>query len=1047
MNLPEFSVKNSLFVNLLSLFLLLAGIFALFGLNREAFPVFSFDVAVVLTAYPGASAPEVEKLVTIPLEEEIRGVDGIDDYYSQSLENYSYILVNVDPDHPNPDKVIRNIQRAVDRVKDLPADAEAPEVSEPTTLEFPVIEISLSGDLTEAVLQEQAELLERRLEEIEGLSRVERTGWRNPEIWVEVDPEKLIRYYVSPEEVMEALKAKNVNLPGGKIRTGEEEINIRVLGEFRTPEEVERVIIRANDVGNWLRVGDVARVVPAFEDEDESHRTEGTRAIRLVLIKKEKGDAIAVVDEARRIIEEFGKSAPAELKIVPVNDLSFYIRRRLGVLANNGIIGVILVLLSLFVFLSRPVAFFTALGLPIAFFTTFAIMAYFGISINLITLFGLILVLGMIVDDGIIISENVYRHIEEGMEPRRAAIAGTAEVIKPVAATILTTIAAFSPLLFMSGLMGKFIRGIPLVVIAALAASALEAFVILPSHLADFVRPPKRGKDGRLRTRSDSRWFKGLVGGYTRLLNLALRFRYLTLALFLALLAGCGWLVLSPRMKLILFPQVGIEQFFIRAEAKPGTALEKTRRLLEPIEELAAGLDPEELDTYLTLVGAIQNDPGDPFRITGSHVGQVHVLLTPAEDRERDAEEIIADLREKADGLEGWERIYFDKIRHGPPVGKAVAAEIRGDDLEVSGRIAGEVKAYLAGRPGVSDISDDRGRGKDEIEIIIDEERAALAGLTVGRIAASIRNAVRGGKATAIRPDKAEEEIDVLVRFPPEERSRVEIFNNLPVPNRHGKLIPLSAVSRLEQRPGISVIKHHDGRRVVTVTANVDEEVTSSGEVNRALAEKFSDLPDRYPGYSISPEGEWEETQKSLSSLARAFVIAFFLVFMILAALFGSILQPFIVMTAIPFGMIGVVIGFYCHDLPLSFMSLLGVVGLSGVVVNDSIVLVQFINELRKKGAGRRDSIIEAGRLRLRPVILTTVTTVFGLISVAYMIGGGDPFIRPAAMAIVWGLSFATLLTLILIPCIYAVADDLVLKLLHHGLIKKKEKKGSVIYF
>ena len=1041
MNIAAFSVKNSLFVNLLSIFLMLAGVFSLFQLNREAFPVFSFDIVLVVTPYPGASAPEVEKLVTIPLEEEVRGVDGIEEFYSESLENTSVIVVSLDPDHKNPDKVVRDIQRAVDRVRDLPEDAEVPEVEELSTREIPVIEVSLSGELSEAELQKYAEVLESRLEEIEGLSKVSRTGWRDPEIWVEVKPELMSRYYVSPAEIMKALKQKNVNLPGGKLRTGEEEINIRVLGEFKTPEEVGNVIIRANDVGNWLRVKDIARVKPAFEDEDTIHHTEGTRAIRLVLVKKEQGDAISIVEDAKKKISEFEKTAPPELKIVLVNDLSFYIQRRLGVLTNNGIIGIILVLISLFIFLSRPVAFFTALGLPIAFLTTFAIMAYLGMSINLITLFGLILVLGMIVDDGIIIAENVYRHIEEGLTPKQAAVVGTTEVIKPVTATILTTIAAFSPLLFISGIMGKFIRGIPLVVIVALLASALEAFIILPSHLADFVRPPKKGKDGRVRSRKDTRWFQALLGGYTGFVNFAVRFRYLTLVAFIILFAGCAALVISPKMKLILFPQVGIEQFFIRTEGEVGASLQKTRRLLQPIEKMVASLPPEELETFVTLAGAVQNDPNDPFGVTGSHVGQVHVYLTPADGRVRDADEIIAALRKKTEDLPGFERISFEKIRHGPPVGKAVAVQIKGDDFAVSGKIADEIKEYLKTVPGVIDISDDYGPGKDEIEIVIDEDRAALAGLSVGQIAASIRTAIRGGLATKIRPDKAEEEIDVLVRYPPEERSRVEIFNTLLIPNRYGKLIPLSKVGRLDRRPGISTIKHDDGKRVVAVTGGVDESVTTSGRVNRELMEKFSDIPDRHLGYSLQAGGEWEETQESLKSLARAFLIAFFLVFMILAALFGSLLQPFIIMTAIPFGMIGVVIGFYVNDLPLSFMSLLGVVGLSGVVVNDSIVLVQFINELRKKGTDRRHSIIEACRLRLRPVILTTVTTVLGLISVAYMIGGGDPFIRPAAMAIVWGLSFATFLTLILIPCIYAIFDDLALRLFHRGTVKAERRE------
>ncbi len=1043
MNPAKFSVKNSLLVNLLSVFLVIAGLFSLIKLNREAFPLFSFDIVLVQTVYLGASPPEVEKLVTIPLEKELKGVDGIEKMHSYSLENYSTILINIDPDNKKPEKVVRDIERAVDRVKDLPEDSEDPEVLEISTKEIPVIEVSLSGGLSEAELQDQAEFLEDRLEDIEGLAKVERVGFRDREIWVEVEPSKLEEYYVSPREVMEALELKNVNLPGGKLRTPDEEINVRILGEFKTPEEVANVIIRANDSGNWLRIKDVARVRSSFKDEDTIYNTEGTRAIKLVLVKKEQGDAIRIVDDAKEIIEEFKKVAPEELNIKLVNDLSFYIRRRLRVLTGNGLVGIILVIISLFIFLSRPVAIFTALGLPIAFLTTFAVMAYLGMSINLITLFGLILVLGMVVDDGIIISENVYRYIEDGLPPRRAAIVGAGEVIKPVTATILTTIAAFSPLLFMSGIMGKFIRGIPLVVIVALLASMLEAFIILPSHLADFVRTPKKDRSGRIKSRRDTPWFKTFLGGYTGLITFAVRFRYLVCVAFILLLAGSIFLVFNPikPMKIILFPQVGIEQFFIRAEGKVGTSLGKTREMIKPIEKLVSTLPPEELETFVTTIGNIQNDQNDPFAISGSHVAQIHIFLTPPQDRGRTADEIIEDLRKRTDGLTRFDKLYFDKIRHGPPVGKAVAAQIRGDDFAVSEKIGDEVQEYLRTVPGVKDISNDYGAGKDEIEIVIDEDKAALAALSVGEIAGAIRNVFKGGIATKIRPEKAEEEIDVLVRYPPSERGRVEIFESLVIPNRFGKLIPLSKVASLERRPGPTTIKHKDGIRVVSVTAGVDEEVTTSREVNVDLAEHFQDLSDRYLGYSLEAGGEWEETQKSMNSLFRSFAIAFFLVFMILAANFRSLLQPFIVMLAIPFGLIGVVVGFFVHDLPLSFMALLGVVGLSGVVVNDSIVLVQFINELRKKGTDRRHSIIEACRLRLRPVVLTTVTTVLGLVSVAYMIGGGDPLIRPAAMAIVWGLSFATLLTLVLIPCIYAVVDDVARFLLHRGTVKTGESE------
>ncbi len=523
----------------------------------------------------------------------------------------------------------------------------------------------------------------------------------------------------------------------------------------------------------------------------------------------------------------------------------------------------------------------------------------------------------------------------------------------------------------------------------------------------------------------------------------AVRLRYLVVLIFILALIGSIALVLSPEMKLILFPQVGIEQFFIRVEGEVGCALEKTRDMIKPMEELVGALPEEELETYVTLVGVTENEPNDPFGVTGSHVAQIHVYLTPTAGRGRDADEIIDRLRKETDKMGEFRKVTYEKIRHGPPVGKAVAAQIKGDDFNISGPIGDEIKKYLQTISGVKDIGDDYGPGKDEIEIIIDEEKAALAGLTISEVAVSVRNAINGGLATKIRPEKAEEEIDVLVRYLPGERNKIGVFDNLLIPNRFGKLIPLSRIASLDRHPGITSIKHDEGRRVISVTANVDEEVTTSRRVNLDLAEEFSNISEEHFGYSLKSGGEWEETQESMDSLFKAFLIAAFLVFIILAANFRSLVQPLVVMLAIPFGFIGVIIGFYCHGMPLSFMALLGVVGLAGVVVNDSIVLVEFINKLRREGQDRRPSIIQGCRLRLRPVLLTTITTVLGLISVAYMIGGGDPFIRPAAMAIVWGLSFATILTLILIPCIYAILDDITMLVLRHGTVRDNDRHWS----
>lgn len=1036
MRLAEFSVKNSLFVNMLSVFVILAGLFSLMNMQREAFPNVSFDVVQITATYRGATADQVEKFITSPIEKEVRGVSGIKEIYSVSYDGSSIITIKLDPDYKGKDRAVNDIEDAVNKVTDLPQNVERPVVYEIEMREHPIIHISLSGNMPEAKLQEYAEGLEDQILDIDGVSRVERGGFRNKQIWVEVDPDKLKDYYVSMEEVMEALDKRNVTVAGGKLRTQTDEYNIRTSGEFFIPEEVEEVIIRANDAGNILRIKDIAKVRYDFEDEDVITRANGTRAIDLTVIKKEKGDAITVVSEIKGIIENFKKSAGPKLRVSLIQDLSYYIKRRLNVLKSNGIFGFILVVTVLFVFLTPRAATFTALGLPIAFFATFSVMNYLGMSINMMTMFGLVMVLGLLVDDSIIISENVYRYTEEGFSPKEAAVKGTSQVMLPVLSTVLTTIAAFSPLMFMSGLIGKFVKVIPQVVIIALTASLLEAFIILPSHLADFLKPiTEKGFRSQ-----EKKWFSWLRAKYSSLLNRALDVRYLVIAVTFIIF------VLTILIAIILIPfrlfsGRGVEQFMVRAEAPLGTSLKKTSMMMEPVEKLIEGISDEELDAYTTQIGLATEERGyDPNMKKGPQHAQITVFLTPAQHKKRTSEEIANSLRPKLkeiEGVSGFDKVYISTFKEGPPTGKAVEVKIRGDKFEILNEISSKVTDFLRNTPGVFDVNSNYGFGKLELKVNIDEDRAKEAGLSISRIAATVRNAFGGGVATKVRRSKAEKEIEVLVRFPEEDRRNIESFKKLLVPNINGKLIPLDKVARLEYGKGITDIHHLDGKRAITVTAEVDSKRITPLKVAGMLSEKFKDIPHQFIGYILKFGGEQKETRDSLISLFKAFVLAFLLIFIILTTQFRSLVQPFVVMLSIPFGIIGVIVAFLLHREPFSFLGILGVIGLSGVVVNDSIVLMDFVNHLRTNGMARRESIIRAGILRLRPVLLTTITTVFGLMPCVYGIGGFDPFVRPMALAISWGLLFATALTLIVIPCAYAVVDDVVMRLFHRPNIIK----------
>ncbi|PIQ89887.1 MAG: MFS transporter [Candidatus Omnitrophica bacterium CG11_big_fil_rev_8_21_14_0_20_42_13] len=1024
-NIAEFSVKHSLFVNLLSVFLVLAGLVSLLQLRREAFPEVSFDKVTVTTIYKGATPEEVERLVTTPLEKELKEVDDIDEMDSSSREGLSTIVLTMSPDARDKRKIVDDIQTAIDKAVDLPKDTEKPLVTEIVSKNIPVIIVSLSGNIKESELQQYAQELEDRFLDINGVALVRRRGFREREIWIEADLDKMRDLHVSFAEMRNALDQRNVGLPAGNIYAAEAVFSVKTEGEFYTKEEIENVVIRSNDAGVQLKIKDVAGVSDTFEEETIINQTEGTRSIYLVVIKKEKGDTINIVKDVKKTIEEFKLSAPKTLKLATFYDISYYIKRRLNVVQSNGLIGAILVVSVLFIFLHQVPAILTALGIPIAMLSTFFVMNLLGMSINLITMFGLVVVLGMLVDDGIIISENIYRYIEDGVAPREAAIKGASEVMAPVLCTILTTLAAFTPLMFMTGLLGKFIKGIPVVVCIALLASLIEAFIILPSHMADFVKTPKNHRESE-----KGKWLIRITEIYSRLLKRALKYRYQVCAVTFILFIAA--LITARFMPFVLFGGRGVEQFMIRAETELGTPLKKTAELIKPVEKFVESLPKEYVDTYATEIGILQEERGyDPDVNYGSHLAQVTVYLTPEQTRKKGANEIMEEYAPELAKIGGFQKLYFQKFREGPPVGKPIYARVRGDDYTVISEIVDKIKAYLSGLSGTSSIVDGYNLGYQELHVVVDEEKAAKTYLSVSDVALAVRSAFEGSVVTSIKPVRAEEEIDVRIRLKEGQRDQPDILENILVSNKYGDLITLKDVAHIEETQGVKTVRHLDGRRFVYVAGEVDNKNITSSKANALIDKKFKNISEEYPGYSIRYGGEQEETRKSLISLATAFMLAFLLIFLILATQFNSLVQPFVVMLGIPFAVIGVIIALLLHHESFGFFVMMGLVGLSGIVVNDSIVLMDFINKLRRQGKPRRESIIEAGRLRLRPVILTTITTVAGISTVAYGIGGKDPFLQPMALTVAWGLMFATMLTLIVIPCIYAIIDDITAKIQH----------------
>lgn len=1026
MKIADFSVKNSLMVNLLSVVIVIAGVVSYFSMRKEAFPPVNYDIVMVTTSFRGASPAKTERLVTIPIEREIRDVDGIDEIVSSSDEGISQIMVKIDEGADDTDKVIKDIEKAVDRVTDLPSEVDdRPFVTEVDAHSFPVISVALSSTTDEFDLREKADALKETLENIAGVSSIVRGGWRDEEYWVEPDLDQMKYYHISFSELADALRVQNVDMPGGKQEFDNQERSIKIVAELRDLSDVENTVVRANDLGKAIRVKDVATVSRALMEDTVIAKSMGNRAITLTVMKGSKADIIKVVDDVKSTLADFKTNLSQEFQLRDYYDMSYYVKRRLKVLKSNGLIGFVLVVIVLFVFLPPVSALFTAFGIPIAFLTTFICMYAMGLTVNLLTMFGLIMVLGIIVDDGIIISENVFSHIEKGMNPREAAIKGTDEVAGPVLCTVLTTIVAFSPLMFMSGILGKFIRYIPMVVIIALCASLIEAFFILPSHLADFAKAVKEQVKYE-----EGHWFYKFQNFYEKILRVVLNKRYWTVLVVVFTLFASIFTAVKV-LPFELFSAKGLEFFSVQCIAKPDTSLDRMNELVTEVEKYINKLPAEYLETYSTSVGMISDIRGDdPTKDRrGSNYAQLSVYLTPASKREKEAQEIVADLRLLSDKyladetVSDLEEINYVLPSAGPPVGADVDVAVRGEHYETILVIAEQIKTFLAGKEGVYDVSDNYELGSKELNITIDQEKARKLSLTNSKIAYAVRAAFSGVIATSVKQEKAEKEINVLVKLPKETKNDPDTINEILVENKQGNLVPLKNVIKVTEGRSLRTIKHVDGKKVVSVMASLDKKKVKSLEINQAIMKEFKTVNLDYPGYSLKFRGENEETQESMVSLMIAFLIALILIYVILAVQFNSLGQPLIIMLTIPFALIGVVVAFILHGEPLGFLSVLGYIGLMGVVVNDSIVLVDFINKHRD-GRPIVDSVVEGGRTRLRPVLITTVTTVFGLATVAYGIGGSDPILKPMALAMSWGLFFATFLTLLVIPCVYLIAND-----------------------
>ena len=1072
MNLAAWSVQNRVAVNLLCVLLLVAGWMAADKhLKLDLFPDVSTNFIQIATLDPTiGSAEEIERTVTVPIEVELAGVRGVKKIRSFSEDNFSSVFVEVDPSISVIDPVLNEVRQAVDKAKSkLPATVEPPVIDE-FDIPFPLVTFTISfpPGFDVMTIRPDLERLERRLRMIPGVSDVLADGLDRREVWVEVDPHKLESSGLGLEQVTEAVRRKNLNAVAGRIDASGGQRVVRVVGEILAAEELSDVALKTQD-GRTLLLRDIATFRETTEEPRTMGRADMRPAITFTIVKKKGVDAIETVKACRRVFAEETRNLPPEVVKRVLSDSTRFIKVRIGTVIQNGIQSLVFVTILLMLMLNWRLALLVAIGIPICFAGVFLVLYLGGYTINLLSLFGMIMALGMVVDDAVVMAENSYRHLQAGESPRQAAINGAHEVFWPVLGSVSTTVAAFLPLIWAEGIIGKFLMIVPVVVISALVFSIVQAFVVLPSHLADFVKrgktaaelaalPPARGF-GRLsraitvtyRDLRDGvdRLLAAVVSIYLHLLSMALRWRYAAAVVFMLLLGVAGGLVGAGLVPFKLFSTDFADLVFVKAELPADYSLKQTSAAVARLERrIAETLPPEDVLSIITRIGA-RFDPSNDFLEYGTNLALVTVDIDEENPKCRKPSEIARELRRILPEFPEFTQLTVQIEEGGPPVGRAVNIELGGPSHPALLAAAADIVQRLGKIPGVYNVGDDFPRGKTELRLRVDSAKADQAGLDPTSVARALQGAFFGLEAGRMR--WGNEEVVLRVKLAEAKAQDPEVLHALKIANRRNESVPLDSIASIEKTTGVSRIKRSNQERVVTVSADVDSRAVTSAEANAAISRWIPEIQAAHPGVQMTLSGESEDTDRSVESMKFAAVVAMLLIYGLLAVITNSFLQPIVIMAVIPFGIVGVIFGLLAMGKPVGLMSIMGTVALAGIVVNNSVVMVDFINQYRHKAAhwdgsasrevpflsapyARWRSILQSAALRFRPVFLTTATTVVGLLSLAFTTSGQEQFLAPMAQAIVFGLTFATLITLVLIPCLYAILDDF------HRLVGSREE-------
>jgi multidrug efflux pump subunit AcrB len=1039
------------------LVVLAGGIITALSIPQEIFPEFSTDTITISVPYLGAAPEEVEEAVCVRIEEQIQGINGIKKIRSKSSEGSGTVTIEL-LEGADLRTVLDEVKARVDAIETFPEEVESPVIQEVLTRQQ-VINIAVSGSADERTLKTVGETVRDEISALPDITQVELTNARPYEVSIEISEESLRRYGLSFEDVAAAVRRSSLDLPGGSIRSESGEILLRTKGQAYRGDEFEALTLISRIDGTQVRLGNIARVIDGFAETDQRARFDGESAVLIQVFRVGHQNAITIAEQVHRYVEQAQERIPRGIHLTTWQDDAEMLRSRLDLLIRNGRTGLILVILILALFLKLRLSFWTSLGIPISFLGTFALMPYFDISVNMISLFAFIVVLGIVVDDAIVVGENIYSQYESGKSGVRAAVDGALEMCVPVCFAVFTSVAAFTPMLAVPGTMGKIFKVIPLVVISTLLFSLFECLFILPAHLSHLKHRKKKPRGfpvlwDKFRVSFDKGLKTFINRVYRPSVDLAISWRYAALGLGIAILLLAVGYVAGGRIKFEFMPDVEGDNVTVRLTMPLGTPVDVTTRAVARIEsslekvgrEIEGRLPPGEQPPFRHVLSSIGDQPslsqsrgpmGGRVLLSGAHLAEVDVELAPSEQRSFTSMEVAELWREYTGDIP--DAIELDFSSSLMTTGDAINIQLTGNDVDELRTIAADIRNVLHTYPGVYDISDSFRQGKSEVKLRIKPE-AEILGLSQLDLARQVRQAFYGEEAQRIQRGK--DDVRVMVRYPYDERISLGDMENMRIRTTGGTEVPFSTVAEADYGYGYSTIDRVDRRRAISVTAKVDSAIANENEIIAQItANELPDILSQHTGVTYSLEGEQRELRDTMKSLGRGFQFALLAVFALLAIPLRSYIQPLMIMSAIPFGLVGALLGHIIQGMDLTMLSGFGFVALAGVVVNDSLILVNYVNRNRRPGVPLHVVVRESGMARFRPILLTSLTTFGGLTPLLLEKSLQARFMIPMAISLAYGVVFATFITLVMIPAEYVILEDI--KRLFYRLIGKKPAEES----